>query len=42
MENYHNGSVLCCVWQLCTMIRAHDRAVLTVDCLVFRFFLGSA
>ena len=35
-ETYQNCSVLCCVWQLCTMICTHIWAIRTVDC----WFLG--
>jgi len=34
-----NCTVLCCVWQLCTVIRTHSWAVVTVNCLL-RFRLG--
>jgi len=35
-ENYQNCSLLCCVWQLCTMICTHMWAVLKDECW-FRF-----
>jgi len=30
--NYQNCSVLCCIWQLCTMVRTHVWAVLKAEC----------
>jgi len=38
-ETYQNCTVLCCVWQLCTVIGTHSWAVVTVNCLL-RFRLG--